>query len=233
LVQDRSLGQTQDARRTIHRARELPGEVIAIRDHFRLRLRVPGLGDPLHEPGTDARTPRPDPDAAVLSVFAYRYCRDGAPGHVAVLDAAAASVSITLVDNLAQAQVHAALNDAWGYTPLPPVREGSIRWLEEDTAIGIELHASSFDVRAAIERLGAPTFIAGNHPRDAEVSYFASMREARTGWLEINGTRLSGEPFLHRGYEPWIGRPKFSASVQIGETLVTRLPLRHPDSLSS
>ena len=210
--------------RRIQRARVLPGAVVAIRDHFRLRLRPPGQPDPAHEPGTDARTPRADPDIAILTVFAYRYHRDGSPGHVAVLDGTGIAPPVAVTDNLALAREHGVLDEGWGYTPLPPVREGSIRWVETAVSIEIGLHMPGFDIRAGLDGLGSPAFIAGNHPRDLGVSYFASMREAEAGWLEINGARVVGEPFLHRGYEPWIGHARRSAAVQIGETLVTRLP---------
>lgn len=211
----------------IQRARVLPGAVVAIRDHFRLRLRPSGLGDPLHAPGTDARTPRADPDSAVLTVFAYRHCRGELPGHVAVLDGAIAPAPVTLTDNVALARRHGAIDESWGYTPLPPVQEASIRWVEGPDSIRVELELPGFEVRAALEGLGPPAFIAGNHPRDRSVSYFASMREAEAGWLEINAVRVAGQPFLHRGYEPWIGQPRRSAAVQLGETLVLRSqPLR-------
>jgi hypothetical protein len=207
----------------IERARVLPGEVLAIRDHFRLRLRPPGQGDPVHEPGSDARTPRADPDTAVLTVFAYRFWRGGSRGHVAVLDGGVAPAPVTLTDDAALARHHAALDEAWGYTPLPHVQQGSLRWVEGPDSIRVELELPGFAIRAAVEGLGPPAFIAGNHPRDRGVSYFASMREAQVGWLEINGARVDGDPFLHRGYEPWLGHARRSAAVQIGETLVTRL----------
>ena len=206
----------------IQRARVLPGAVIAIRDHFRLRLRPAGDGDPIHEPGTDARTPRAHPDSAVFTAFAYRHCRGESPGHVAVLDVAVAPAPVTLTDNLALARRHAELDEAWSYTPLPPLQEASIQWVEAPDGIRIELRMPGLEVRAVLEGLGPPAFISGSHPRDPGIAYFASMREAEAGWLEINGTRVAGEPFLHRGYEPWIGHPRRSAAVQLGETLVVR-----------
>ena len=222
MVPDGSAAERGGATRMIQRARVLPGAVLAIRDHFRLRLRPAGAGDPIHEPGTNSRTPRAEPDVATLSVFAYRYLHDGPRGHVAILESTVGPTRIAVADDLELFRRHAELNEAWGYTSLPPICEGSIRWEEGASSIRIDVQAPSLHVRAAIEGLRGPFFIAGNHPRDRRLSFFAAMREADDGWLEIDGVRVPGRTFAHRGYEPWIGRSARSAAIQIGETLVRR-----------
>ena len=119
--------------------------------------------------------------------------------------------------------VHAARDEAWGYTPLPPLRQARVRWGETADGITIDLDAPGLRVRAALEGLGPPEFVVGSHPRDARLAYFAAMREAARATLEVNGAAIVGVPFLHRGYEPWIGVARRSAAVQLGETLVEAL----------
>jgi hypothetical protein len=187
-----------------------------------LRLRPSGAADPAHEPGTDARTPRADPDLAGLTVFAYRHCRDQSPGRLAVLEVADLGLGVALTDNLPLARTHAGLDARWGYTPLPPLREATFRWLESADGVTVEIAAAGLEVRAGLDALGAPVFITGSHPRDRGVAYFAAMREADEGWLEIDGRRVAGEPFKHHGYVPWIGEARRSAAIQLGETLVLR-----------
>ena len=187
-----------------------------------MRLRPSGAPDPAHEPGTDARSPRADPDLASLTVFAYRHCRDQSPGHLAVLEVADAGLVVTLTDNQPLARTHAGLDVRWGYTPLPPIREATFRWLERADGVMVEIVALGLEVRAGLDALGAPAFITGSHPRDRGVAYFGAMREADEGWLEIDGRRVAGVPFRHHGYVPWIGEARRSAAIQLGETLVLR-----------
>jgi hypothetical protein len=203
------------------RATVRPERVLRVWDHLRLRLR-PTVGAPTHAEGTDGRTPAASADTIYLSIYAYLYDIEGGPGFAAALKSAGGNglptLDLLLADSPGLAQRHRRWNDEAGYTPLGPYRHAAFARPVDPDGVTVVVRAADLIINVSWTDLGPPELIIGAHPRHDAVRVVSLMREAGTAQVDLNGTRVGGVPFAHRGFEHWVGRPFRSASVQMAET---------------
>lgn len=200
----------------------LPGDVLSIRDHLRVRLRPPELEAPEHPWGSDSRSARLDRDLANLSAYRYQYRSDGMSGTVAVLEVLDRAEPMFLVESVDLAEAHVDSERGFGYTSLPPASIATFEWHHTHDSVQILIRTDDLDVVVRLDGLGPAVHVRGSHPRDASISYDASMREAAAATLMWSGQPVIGEVFQHHGYEPWIGRSASSGAIQLAETFVDR-----------
>lgn len=211
-----------ESERDLFWAIPLPGEVLSIRDHLRLRLRPAGLEPPEHPWGTDSRSQRADRDLANLSAYRYQYRSDGYLGTVAILEFSDSKAPIYVAETLELAEAHAASEHRFGYTSLPSPRLAAFEWHHGHDSVQVRVRADGDDVVGSLVGLGPARQLLGSHPRDPSISYSGSMREAGSATLVRSGQPIIGETFMHLGYAPWIGRPASSGAIQQAETFVDR-----------
>jgi hypothetical protein len=206
------------------RAAVRPERVLRVWDHLRLRLR-PTAHAPAHAHGTDGRTPADSADTIYLSVYAYLYDVDGGPGYAAAVKtdprAGLPQLDLLLADSRAIAERHRRWNDDAGYTPLGPFRQATFERPADPDGVTVVVETRDLAIRARWSDLGPPELIIGAHPRHDDVRVVSLIREAGAAAVQLNGARVPGVPFPHRGFEHWVGRAFKSASVQLAETYLS------------
>jgi hypothetical protein len=198
-----------------------PEKVLRVWDHLRLRLR-PTAQAPAHAEGTDGRTPAASADTIYLSIYGYLYDIDGGPGFAAAVKTDRASgvpeLDLLLADSRDIAERHRRWNDEAGYTPLGPYLQATFARPVDPEGVTVVVSAPDLDIRARWTKLGPPELILGAHPRHDAIRVVSLIREAGVAQVHLNGARVPGVPFPHRGFEHWVGRAFSSASVQMAET---------------
>lgn len=190
-------------------ARVLPGAVILIMDHNVITLAE-----------GDGR------ETAFLSWYAITYSAKFGAGNVALFEAPARDVAVTLTDDL-------GLGERWQQRLLGmkteraclrvrPVQASFARRPYRDSSFGVRITAPDVDVDAEWGGATLPVWVDGEHGGfHAAEDIWSAFIEAPDATISLNGERLPGRAFPDDHWVRVMGRPLSSAHGAFSEVRVS------------